>query len=48
MHECSPEHFYMGTARMKYDKDTLEEGKKRKLKMVRTAEGMKKSPDDLL
>ena len=28
MHECFPEHSRMGTARMKYDKETNEEIKK--------------------
>ena len=29
MHECFPKHSRMGTARMKKDKETDEEGKKR-------------------
>ena len=29
MHECFPKHLRMGTARMKEDKDTEEEGHKR-------------------
>ena len=31
MHKCFHKHFSMGTARIKYDKDTKEEGKKRNL-----------------
>ena len=27
MHECSPQYLRMGTASMKYDKETEEEGK---------------------
>ena len=31
MHEFSPKHFSMGTARIKQDKQTEEKGKKRRL-----------------
>ena len=33
MHQCFPGHLHMGTARMKYYKDTVEEGKKRRMNM---------------
>ena len=42
MHETFPKHSCMGTAGMKYDKDTDEKGKKRGMSMVRRKVGMKK------
>ena len=36
MHECFPKHSRMGTARMKKDKETDEEGKKRGVNMERS------------
>ena len=36
MHECFPKHSRMGTARMKGDKETEEEGKQRGLSMERS------------
>ena len=48
MHECSTKHSRMGTAIMKYDKETDEEGKKRGVSMERRKAGTKKrSPDGL-
>ena len=35
MHECFPKHSYMGTARMKEDKETDKEGKKRGMSTYR-------------
>ena len=40
--ECFPKHSRMGTAWMKYDKETDEEGKKRGLSMERRKPGTKK------
>ena len=42
MHECFPKHSRMGTARMKKDKVTDEEGKKRGVSMERSTAGTKK------
>ena len=42
MHECFPKHSSMETARMKYDKETDEEGKKRGVSMERSKAGTKK------
>ena len=39
MQECFPKHWGMGTARMKYDNETGEEGKKRGLSMERSKAG---------
>ena len=36
MHECFPKHSRMGTAIMKYDKETNEEGKKRGVSVERS------------
>ena len=36
MHECSPEHLRMGTARLKKDSETEEEGKKRRMNVERS------------
>ena len=49
MHVCFPKHSGMGTARMKQDKDTDEEGKKRGVSMDISKAGTKekRSPDDL-
>ena len=47
MHECFPKHLCMGTARMKYDKETDEGGKKRGASMEKSKAGTKKSPDGL-
>ena len=41
MHECFPKHSRMGTARMKLNKETDEEGKKRGASMERTKADMK-------
>ena len=45
MHECFPTHSSMGTARMKQDKETDEEGKKRGVSRERST--AKRSPDGL-
>ena len=42
MHECFPKHLRMGTARMKYDKETDEDGKTRGVSMERSRAGTKK------
>ena len=42
MHECFPKHLRMGTARMKLDEETEEEGKKRGVSMERSKAGAKK------
>ena len=48
MYECFPKHSRMGTGRMKYDKETDEECKKRGVSMERSKAGTKKrSPDGL-
>ena len=48
MHECFPKHSFMGTARMKQDKETDEDGKKRGVNMEKSKAGKKKlSPDGL-
>ena len=47
MHECFPKHSRMGTAKMKWDFETDEEGKKRGASMERSKEGTKKSHDGL-
>ena len=49
MQECFPEHSRMGTARMKYDKETDEEGKKRGVSVERSKAGTKEKrcPDGL-
>ena len=49
MHVCFKKHSRMGTARMKWDKETDEEGKKRGLSMERSKAGTKekRSPDGL-
>ena len=41
MHECFPKHLRMGTARMKRDKETKEEGKKKGNGTERIKEGTK-------
>ena len=41
MHECFPKHTRMGTARMKYDKVTDEEGKNIGVRMERSKAGKK-------
>ena len=41
MHECFPKHSRMGTARMKQDKETDEEGKKKGASMERSKAGSK-------
>ena len=33
MQECSPEHMHIGTVILKYDKETEEEGKQKRVKM---------------
>ena len=40
-HECFPTHSRMGTARMKQDKETDEEGKKRGVSVERSKAGTK-------
>ena len=48
MHECFPKQWRMGTARMKEDKETDEDGKKRGLSIERRKAGTKKrSPEGL-
>ena len=48
MHECFLKNSRMGTARMKYDKGTDAEGKKRGVRIERSKAGTKnKSPDGL-
>ena len=42
MHDCSPKHSCMGTARMKHHKVTDEEGKKGGVSMERSKVGTKK------
>ena len=42
MHECFPKHLCMGTARMKSDKKTDEEDKKRGVSMERSKADTKK------
>ena len=42
MQECFPKHSCMGTARMKYDNETDEEGKKRGVSMEKSKAGTKK------
>ena len=46
MQECSLEHLHMGTARMKLDKDTEEEGKKRRVNIEGSTSGMTKRSSD--
>ena len=46
MHECFPKHSRRGAARMKYDKETDEEGKKRGVSMERSNEGTKERSSD--
>ena len=43
--EYFPEHSRMGTARMKYDKETEEKGKKRGVSMERSKVGTKDGTD---
>ena len=46
MQECFPKHSLMGNERMKYDKETDEEGKKRDVSMEKSKAGTKeRSPD---
>ena len=48
MYECFPKHLRMGTARLKYEKETDEDGKKRGLSMKKSKTGTKeRSPDCL-
>ena len=42
VHECSLEHLRMGTLRLKYDTETEDEGKHKRVKMESTA-GTKKN-----
>ena len=37
MHECSPEHLRIGTARMKYNSETAEEGKHKRVNMEKNS-----------
>ena len=41
MHKCFPKYLRKGTARMTFNKETDEEGKKRGLSMERSEAGMK-------
>ena len=48
MHQCFPKHSRMGTARMKYDKETDGDGQNRGVSMERSKAGTKKRrPDGL-
>ena len=47
MHECFHKHSGMGTVRMKEDKETDEEGKKRGVSMERSNVKKERSPDGL-
>ena len=48
LHERSPEHLRMGTARLKSDKKKIEEDGKKRLNMERSTAGTKiRSPDCL-
>ena len=48
MHECSPKHLRMGTARMKQDNETDEDTQKRGVSMEKSTGGTnKRSPDGL-
>ena len=42
MQECFPKHLRMGTAQMKLDEETDEEGRKRGVSMERSKAGTKK------
>ena len=42
MHECFPKHSRMGTVRMKQEKETDKEGKKRGMSVERSKAGTKK------
>ena len=44
MHECFPKHSRTGTARMKYDKETDEEGKNRGVSVEISKASTKKVP----
>ena len=49
IHECFPKHSRMGTARMKEDNETDEDGQKKGVSMEKSTAGTnKRSPDDLL
>ena len=43
MHECSPKDSCMETARMKFDKETEEKGKNRRVNKERSTAGHKKN-----
>ena len=48
MHECFPKHSHMGTARMKLDNETDEDGQKRGVSMEKSTAGTnKRIPDGL-
>ena len=48
MQECFPKHSRMGTARMKHDNETDEDGQKRGVSMEKSTAGTnKRSPDGL-
>ena len=48
MQKCFPKHSRMGTARMKYDNETDEDGKKRGVSMEKIKAGTnERSPDSL-
>ena len=48
MHECGPRHLRMETVRLKYDKETEEEGKQKSVKMERSTVGTTiRNPDDI-
>ena len=48
IHECSPKRLRMGTARMKYDKDTEEADKKRRMVWKEVKWAQNKGYDGLL
>ena len=48
IHESSPEHLRIGTARLKSERETEEDGKRKRAKMERSKVGAKKiNPDGL-
>ena len=42
VHECHPEHSSMGTARMKYDEDTMKDSKKKRVNVEKSTVGTEK------
>ena len=47
MYECFPKHWRMGTGKVKLDKETDDEAKKRGVNMARSKEGTKKNKSQL-